>query len=121
MDAQQRREATLSRRRERELRNRALGSAEEREARLARRRVRDGAWRGAQSTAQREALQCRRESDLHAKRQKRVQWVTTSYSVPHEESRKLIFESFCEFSVSWYMLMRHIIYYISKQSATIRE
>ena len=79
MDAQQRREARLSRRRVRELRNRALGSAEEREARLARRRVRDRARRGAQSTAQREALQCRRESDLCTKRQKRVQWVTTLY------------------------------------------
>ena len=43
MDAQQRREAGLSRRRERERRNRALESAEEREARLARRRVRDRA------------------------------------------------------------------------------
>ena len=64
MDAQQRREARLSRRRERERRNRALESAEEREARLARRRVRDRAPRAAQSTvsAQREeALQRRRE------------------------------------------------------------
>ena len=61
MDVQQRREARLSRRRERELRNRALGSVEEREAWLARWRVRDRARRGAQSTAQREALQRRRE------------------------------------------------------------
>ena len=37
------------------------------------------------------------------------------YSVPHEESRKLI--SFCEFSVSWYMLMRHIIYQNNLQSS----
>ena len=57
MDA---REARLSRRREREQRNRALESAEEREARLARRIVRDRALRAAQSTAQREALQRRR-------------------------------------------------------------
>ena len=42
MDAQERREARLSRRRERERRNRALESAEEREARLARRRVLKG-------------------------------------------------------------------------------
>ena len=41
MDAQERREARLSRRRERERRNRALESAEERE-RLARRRVLKG-------------------------------------------------------------------------------
>ena len=61
MDAQQRREARLSRRREREQRNCALESAEEREARLARRRVRDRALRATQSTAQREALQCRRD------------------------------------------------------------
>ena len=62
MDAQERREARLSHRREREWRNRALESAEEREARLARWRVRDRALRAAQSTAQREeALQCRRE------------------------------------------------------------
>ena len=63
MWAQQRREARLSRRRERERRNRALESAEEREAwSLARRRVRDRARRAAQSTAQREeALQRRRE------------------------------------------------------------
>ena len=39
MDAQGRREARLSRRRERERRNRALESTEERETRLARRRV----------------------------------------------------------------------------------
>ena len=52
MDAQERREARLSRRGERERRNRALESAEEREARLARRRVRDRALRAAQSTAQ---------------------------------------------------------------------
>ena len=39
IDTQERREARLSRRRERERRNRALESAEEREARLARRRV----------------------------------------------------------------------------------
>ena len=43
VDAQARREARLSRRRERERRNRALESAEEREARLARRRVTDRA------------------------------------------------------------------------------
>ena len=61
VDAQQRREARLSRRRERERRNCALESAEEREAQLARRRVRDRALRAAQSTAQREeALQRRR-------------------------------------------------------------
>ena len=62
MDAQQRKEARLSRRRERERRNRTLESAEEREARLARQRVRDRALRAAQSTARREeALQRRRE------------------------------------------------------------
>ena len=61
MDAQEGREARLSRRRERERMNCALESAEEREARLARRRVRDRALRAAQSTAQREALQRRRE------------------------------------------------------------
>ena len=54
MDAQERREARLSRRRERERRNRALESTEEREAQLARRRVRGRALRAAQSTAQRE-------------------------------------------------------------------
>ena len=64
MDAQERREARLSRRRERERKNRALESPEEREARLARRRVRDRALRAAQSTAQREeALQRRRSAD----------------------------------------------------------
>ena len=41
MDAQQKREARLSRRRERERRNRASQSAEQRQARLARRRVMD--------------------------------------------------------------------------------
>ena len=62
MDAQQRRGARLSRRRERERRNRALESVEEREARLARGGVRDRARRAAQSTTQREeALQCRKE------------------------------------------------------------
>ncbi len=65
IDAQERREARLSRRRERERWNRALESAEEREARLARRRVRDRALRAAQSTAQREeALQRRREREF---------------------------------------------------------
>ena len=67
MDSQERREARLSRRRERERRNRALESAEEREARLARRRVMDRAMRAAQSTAQREeALQRRREDGFRA-------------------------------------------------------
>ena len=62
MDAQQKREARLSRRRERERRLRALESAEQRESRLAKRRVRDTARRAAQSTVQRErALQQRRE------------------------------------------------------------
>ena len=50
MDAQERREARLSRRRERERRNRALESAEEREARLARRRVRDSRQSSATCT-----------------------------------------------------------------------
>ena len=54
MDAQERTEARLSRKREREQRNHALESAEEREAWLARWRVRDRALRAAQSTAQRE-------------------------------------------------------------------
>ena len=67
MDVQERREARLSCRRERERRNRALESAEEREARLARWRVRDRALRAAQSTAQREeALQRRRERGFRA-------------------------------------------------------
>ena len=62
MDAQKKRETRLSRRRERERRNRASESAEQRQARLARRRVRDRARRVAQSAAQREtALQKRRE------------------------------------------------------------
>ena len=62
MDAQQKREARLSRRRERESRNRASESAEQRQARLVRRRVRDRARRVAQSAAQREiALQQGRE------------------------------------------------------------
>ena len=66
MGGQERREARLSRRRERE-RNRVLESAEEREARLVRRRVRDRALRAAQSTAQREeALQRRRERGFRA-------------------------------------------------------
>ena len=59
------REPRLSRRRERERRNRALESAEE-EARRARRRVRDRALRAAQSTAQREAVQRRRERGFGA-------------------------------------------------------
>ena len=54
MDAQQKREARLSRRRERERRVRASESAEQREARLAKRRVRNSARRTAQSTVQRE-------------------------------------------------------------------
>ena len=54
MDAQERREARLSRKREREQRNHALESVEEREAWLARWGVRDRAVRAAQSTAQRE-------------------------------------------------------------------
>ena len=62
MVAQQKREARLSRRRERERRLRALESAEQRESRLAKRRVRDRPRRAAQSTVQRErALQQRRE------------------------------------------------------------
>ena len=62
MDAQQKREARLSRRRERERRLRASESAEQRESRLAKRRVRDTARRAAQSIVQRErALQQRRE------------------------------------------------------------
>ena len=66
MDAQQRRGARLSRRRECEQRNRALESAEESEARLVRGGVRDRARRAAQSTTQREeALQCRRERLTH--------------------------------------------------------
>ena len=63
---QERREARLNRRRERERTNRALESAELREARLARRRVRDIALRAAQSIAQREALQRRRERGFRA-------------------------------------------------------
>ena len=51
MDAQQKREARLSRRRERERRNRASESTEQRQVRLARRRVRDRARRVAQSAA----------------------------------------------------------------------
>ena len=51
---QQKREARLSHRRERERRNRASESAEQRQARLARRRVRDRARRVAQSAALRE-------------------------------------------------------------------
>ena len=50
MDAQQKREARLSRRRERERRLRVSESAEQREARSAKRRVRDRARRSAQST-----------------------------------------------------------------------
>ena len=62
MDAQQKREARLSRRRERESRNRASESAEQRQARLVRRRVRDRARCVAQSAAQCEtALQQGRE------------------------------------------------------------
>ena len=62
MDAQQKREARLSRRRERKRRLRASESAEQRESRLAKRRVRDTARRATQSTVQRErALQQRRE------------------------------------------------------------
>ena len=61
MDAQQKREARLSRRRERERRLRASESAEQREARSAKRRVRDRAWRAVQSIVQCErALQQRR-------------------------------------------------------------
>ena len=54
MDAQQKREARLSRRRERERRVRASESAEQREVRLAKRRVRNSVRRAAQSTVQRE-------------------------------------------------------------------
>ena len=54
MDAQQKREARLSRRRERERRVRASESAEQREARLAKRRVRNSVRCAAQSTVQRE-------------------------------------------------------------------
>ena len=54
MDAQQKRETRLSRRRERERRLRASESAEQRETRLAKRRVSDRAQRAAQSTVQRE-------------------------------------------------------------------
>ena len=52
MDAQERREARLSRRREREWRNCALENAEEREAWLARRRVWDRALQAAQSPSE---------------------------------------------------------------------
>ena len=55
MDAQQKREARLSRRRERERRVRASESAEQREARLAKRRVRNSVRRAAQSTDYRPA------------------------------------------------------------------
>ena len=62
MDAQQKREARLSHRRERERRLRASKSAERREARSVKQRVRDRTWRAAQSTVQYErALQQRRE------------------------------------------------------------
>ena len=54
MDAQQKREARLNRRRERVRRVRASESAEQREARLAKRRVRNSARRAGQSTVQRE-------------------------------------------------------------------
>ena len=78
MDAQQRREGRLSRRRERERRNRALESAEEREARLARRRVRDRALRAVQSTAQREEALQAEGRDLRVKRQRRGRFVDES-------------------------------------------
>ena len=54
MDAQQKREARLSRRRERERRVRASESAEQRKVRLAKRRVRNSVRCAAQSTVQRE-------------------------------------------------------------------
>ena len=54
MDSEQRREARLSRRRERERQRRASETAEERETRLSKRRVRDRARRASQSTIQRE-------------------------------------------------------------------
>ena len=61
-DAQQKREARLSHRREPERRLRALESAEQREARSAKRRVRNRARRATQSTVQYERdLQQRRE------------------------------------------------------------
>ena len=66
MDSQQKREARLSRRRERERRLCALATAEQKEAQLAKWRLRDRAWRTLQSTIQHErTVQQRRERLIH--------------------------------------------------------
>ena len=79
MDSEQRREARLSRRRERERQRRASETAEERETRLSKRRVlvRDRARRASQSTIQ-------RERDLRQRRQQGLRMrVKSEVGSPH--------------------------------------